>query len=64
MNQNQNPVPHTLDKTALMAKRQELVQLKNGLELKFNNVLGQIEMIDQILGGQFVPAEAKEEKPA
>ena len=47
-----------------MAKRQELVQLKNGLELKFNNVLGQIEMIDQILGGQFVPAEAKEEKPA
>lgn len=63
MSENQNPAPHTLDKAALLAKRQELVQLKHGLEMKFNNVVGQIELIDQILGGKFVPAEATEEKP-
>lgn len=37
--------------------------LKDSLQLKFNNILGQIEMIDTILSGQLTETpEKKDEK--
>ena len=59
---SQNLAPLTLDITALKQKRQELFQLKEALQLKYNNLLGQIEVIDGLLAGQFSPKEASEKK--
>ena len=62
MTQNlENSLP-SLDKTGLTQKRQELCQLKDSLQLKYNNILGQIEMIDQVLSGQFAVKDASEKK--
>jgi hypothetical protein len=42
---------------SLHKKRAELIQLREGLNLRYNQVLGQIEMIDAILAGELKPKE-------
>jgi hypothetical protein len=46
------PAKLEVEVSALLRKKQELLKLKDGLQLKYNNVIGQIEIIDEILSGK------------
>ena len=55
MTESKSPIkPPTinLERTALINKRAELTTLKEGLNLRYNQLIGQIELIDEVLNGK------------